>query len=24
LDNEAWWQAIVAQHKADQRRGLAA
>jgi dTDP-glucose 4,6-dehydratase len=24
LDNQDWWQAIVAEHKADQRRGLAA
>ena len=24
LDNQGWWEAIVAEHKADQRRGLAA
>lgn len=24
LDNKPWWEAIVAEHKADQRRGLAA
>ena len=24
LDNKAWWSEIVARHKADQRRGLAA